>query len=50
VLPLVKVAEKLEEKINKYSAVAEMGNRLATRDMDRKLGDFAPLGGSRIPI
>jgi len=35
----------------KWSAVAEMGDRLATIDMDRKLGGCAPLGrGSWVPI
>ena len=31
-------------KCNKCSAVAEMGDRLATLDMVRKLGAYAPLG------
>ena len=30
---------------NKCSAAAEMGDRLAAIDMDRKLGGCAPLGG-----
>jgi len=32
---------------NKCSAVAEMGDRLATIDMGRKLGDDVPLFGGR---
>jgi len=37
--------------INKSSAVAEMGNRLAKIDMGRKLGDVPPFWrGSWIPI
>ena len=34
-----------EKRINKCSAVAEMGDRLATIDMDRKLGAVPLLGG-----
>jgi len=34
---------------NKSSAVAEMGDRLATIDMDRKLGALPLLGGARSP-
>jgi len=30
---------------NKCSAVAEIGDRLATIDMDRKLGGLCPFGG-----
>jgi len=32
---------------NKHSAVAEMGNRLATTDMGRKEGAAVPLLGER---
>jgi len=39
-----------ELKANKSSAVAEMGNRLATTDMGRKLGEgCAPFGGKLGP-
>jgi len=35
---------------NKSSAVAEMGDRLATIDMDRKVGDVPLFGGSSVPF
>jgi len=31
--------------VNKYSAVAEMDDRLAATEMDRKLGWLCPFGG-----
>jgi len=34
---------------NKCSAVAEMGDRLATIDIGRKLGRFCPFGGELGP-
>jgi len=34
---------------NKSSAVAEMGDHLATTDMGRKVGERAAVGGSSVP-
>jgi len=39
------------ELCNKSSAVAEMGDRLATIDMSRKVGSVVPLSvGSWVPV
>jgi len=50
-LPISGTAEHLSvENFNKCSAVAEMGDRLATIDMGRKWGAVPLLGGGWVPM